>query len=206
MNFLLSILLMFSMGAYAQCPPVDEPVPEPAEVEVIVPLPVDRAETLKMNVLIATTFATRRAKYEKAVALAKKVIASKLFKDMVLAHKYNGISGFANSVESPSAVYESLLDGAERLSPAIDNEIDLEVRFYTAANSVIGYTNPSIKYINVNTKFFDRFAIPSVAANLVHEYMHKLGYGHDSSATARRPYSVPYAIGNIVRSIGTKIQ
>jgi hypothetical protein len=76
------------------------------------------------------------------------------------------------------------------------------VKLYYESSSIVGYTSPSISYINVNTKFFDSYAINSVAANLFHEWLHKLGYGHDVSATARRPYSVPYGIGSIIRTVG----
>lgn len=73
---------------------------------------------------------------------------------------------------------------------------------YYQASSVVGYTSPSITYINVNTKFFNTYAANQVAGNLFHEWLHKLGYSHDSSATAKRPYTVPYAIGYMVRDIG----
>jgi hypothetical protein len=70
----------------------------------------------------------------------------------------------------------------------------------------VGYTNGSIKYINVNTKFFDQYTSSSVAANLVHEYMHKLGYGHAVSYSKARDSSVPYLLGSTVRAMGKKYE
>jgi hypothetical protein len=35
----------------------------------------------------------------------------------------------------------------------------------------------------------------------MHEWMHKLGFNHDTKWSASREYSVPYAIGNIFEEI-----
>jgi hypothetical protein len=78
----------------------------------------------------------------------------------------------------------------------------LEVELYYAANSVVGYTNSGTRRIWVNTKFFNSFQENSVAGNLFHEWLHKLGYTHDVSSTPTRPYSIPYAVGYIMGNIG----
>jgi hypothetical protein len=80
--------------------------------------------------------------------------------------------------------------------------MDLEVELYYAANSVVGYTYGGSKRIWVNTKFFNSFKENSVAGNLFHEWLHKLGYTHSYASTPTRPYSVPYAIGRIMGNIG----
>lgn len=180
--------------------PDAEPAPTPAPVPPTSGSLPSKAETFKVNVTFSGAAATdkRIAKYKQAIEFLKKEIATKTFKDRVLAHKYNGKPGFASSSDSNQKVYDKLLSGAETLSPKEDNELDLEVRFYYASNSTVGYTYPTVNYINVNTKFFDGYNITSVARNLLHEYMHKIGYGHDSARTARRPYSVPYAMGSIL--------
>lgn len=182
---------------------VEEPAPTPAPSvppsEVVVP---NLATTFKVNVIFGgNPTAAQKEKYAKAIEVLKKNIASKEFKARVLAHKYDGKSGFASSSETPLQVYNKLLSGAEKLSPQVDNELDLEARFYYANNSTVGYTYPNVKYIMINTKFFNSYTPTSVARNLLHEYLHKLGYGHDSAATARRPYSVPYALGGMVRTL-----
>lgn len=145
-------------------------------------------------------------KYAKAIEVFKKVIKDPEFKKRVLAHKkLNGSLGFENTTDTPAKVYEKLLQASETFKKAeIDHDVDIEVRFYYANNSTVGYTYPNVGYINVNTKFFDGYKPNSVAANLLHEYMHKLGYGHDSARTTRRPYSVPYGMGSIMSSLGAK--
>lgn len=178
--------------------PISAPPPEP-----ISNVP-SLALTFKTNVQYLTGFDySDEVKYDKAVALVKKVVATEAFKNRVLDHYYNGTKSFANNNGlSNQQIYQSVLDAAEKLTPTKNNTLDVGVKLYYENNSVVGWTSTSITYINVNTKFFDQYAINSIAGNLFHEWLHKLGYGHDSTATARRPYSVPYAIGYIIRDIG----
>ena len=118
-------------------------------------------------------------------------------------HTYGGSKTYANAAgKTNEQIYQSILDAAETLQPTKNNTLDVGVKLYYEASTIVGYTNGSITYINVNTKFFDTYDANEVAGNLFHEWLHKLGYGHDSAATAARPYSVPYAIGYMVRNIG----
>jgi hypothetical protein len=162
-----------------------------------------KALSFKTNVSYMNFTDAQKAKYNKAVALVKKVVATEAFRKKVLNFIYAGVKRFSNNDgKSNSQIYQSILDAAEKLKPSKNNTMDLGVKLYYEASSVVGYTNPSITYINVNTKFFNNYSVNEVAGNLFHEWLHKLGYGHDSSSTSRRPYSVPYAIGYMVRDIG----
>lgn len=161
------------------------------------------ALSFKTKVALINLTATQTSKYNKAVSIVKKVVGTESFKKKILNYLYSGSRQFANNNGKTNAqIYQSILDAAESLKPIKNNTMDLGVKMYYAANSVVGYTNPSITYINVNTKFFNTYAANQVAGNLFHEWLHKLGYGHDSAATARRPYSVPYAVGYMIRDIG----
>jgi ssRNA-specific RNase YbeY (16S rRNA maturation enzyme) len=161
------------------------------------------ALSFKTNVAMMNFTAAQKAKYNKAIEIVKKVVKTESFRKKVLNFIYAGKKAFANNDgKSNSQIYQSVLDAAESLKPAKNNTMDLGVKMYYANNSVVGYTNPSITYINVNTKFFNQYAANQVAGNLFHEWLHKIGYDHDSSSTSRRPYSVPYAIGYIVRDLG----
>lgn len=187
--------------------PVLEPKPEPIEVPVPASPVVEVVKPehkLKMNIKFygSASTAARRAKYEKAMLTFQKVTDSSEFKSKVLAFKFQQMSGDVR--KGNEAVYANILDANEKLQPEKDGEVDMEVEFYYAANSTVGYTYPNVKRIYVNTKFFDSYKPSSVAANLIHEWLHKLGYGHDSASTARRPYSVPYGVGSIMRSLGAK--
>lgn len=163
-----------------------------------------QALSFKTNVSYLSGFSTTdEEKYNEAVAIVKKVVATEAFRTQVLNHTYGGSKTYANNGGKTNAqIYQSILDAAESLQPKKNNTMDVGVKLYYEASTVVGYTNGSITYINVNTKFFDSYDANEVAGNLFHEWLHKLGYGHDSAATAARPYSVPYAIGYMVRNIG----
>lgn len=176
-----------------------EPAPAPTPVPNVPAL----ALSFKTNVYLYNLTDSQETKYNKAVALVKKVVGTEAFRTRILNHKYSGIKQFVNNNGlTNSQIYQSILDAAEKLQPAKNNTMDVGVKFYYTNNSVVGWTNTSITYINVNTKFFNQYDVNEVAGNLFHEWLHKLGYGHDSSATARRPYSVPYAVGYMIRDIG----
>lgn len=163
----------------------------------------DLAKTFGANIAFIDFTATQEEKYNKAIELVKLVVATNEFKEKVLAHTYNGSKQFAdNNGKTNAQIYQSILEAAERLRPAKNNQMDLEVELYYADNNVVGYTNTGTTQIWVNTKYFNQYAINSVASNLFHEWLHKVGYGHDSAATAKRPYSVPYAVGYMIRDIG----
>ena len=162
-----------------------------------------QALSFKTNVTLMNLTAAQKTKYNKAVAIVKKVVGTEAFRSKVLGFKYAGKTQYAdNKGRTNAQIYQSILDAAESLKPIKNNTMDLGVKMYYAANSVVGYTSTSITYINVNTKFFNTYAANQVAGNLFHEWLHKIGYGHDSASTSKRPYSVPYAIGYMMRDIG----
>lgn len=162
-----------------------------------------QALSFKTNVTLMNLTSTQASKYNKAVAMVKKVVATEAFRKKVLNHTYGGVKKFVdNNGKTNAQIYQSILDAAEKLKLVKNNTMDLGVKMYYQASSVVGYTSTNISYINVNTKFFNTYAVNQVAGNLFHEWLHKLGYGHSASATASRPYSVPYAIGYMVRDLG----
>lgn len=192
-------------------PVVTNPSPEPAP-SPSPELPPDPAETFKINITFGGdakyNTESRREKYRKAIVLMKKVVATKEFRDRIFAHEY-GSNDFAHMSTDPcktdDCLYQHILDGNEKLSNTKDNEMDMEVRFYYSSSNTVGYTYAGVKYIYVNVRYFDSYALSSVCANMMHEWLHKLGYGHDSASTARRPYSIPYAVGGITKSVGSKL-
>lgn len=147
-----------------------------------------------------------REKVQRALDLIRQVVQTEEFRDRVLNHRYNGARAFSSTTKTNAQVYQALLDGAETLRPSVDHEMDLELELYTNnSNNVVGYTYPNVLKIWMNTKYFNQYEPCEVARNLIHEWTHKLGYGHDSDVTARRPYSVPYAVGSIVQDIACEL-
>jgi hypothetical protein len=109
---------------------------------------------------------------------------------------------FHDTDDTNAQVLEKLLSGADELNPARDGDIDLFLCLYYKANNVIGYTNPGTNEININKFYFlpnlhTKQGKCDIVNNVVHEYMHKVGYGHSYFNNAYRPYSVPYAVGNL---------
>ena len=145
---------------------------------------------------------SQEAKIQKAEDKIKSVIASSAFKEAVLNFTYNGKKQFNdNKGLSNFEIYMKILNGAERLSPFQNNRMDLKVRLYFENSNTVGYTSTLSPYINMNKKYFNTFSPDSVASNMTHEWLHKIGFGHAVSYSTHRDYSVPYAVGRIIKKL-----
>ncbi len=165
----------------------------------------NEATTFETNVYLVNFVDSREVKMQEAIEIVKLVIGTEEFKNRILSHTYNGARTFVdNGGYSNAQIYKIILDAAERLQPAKNNTMDVEAELYTASTNVVGYTYPSSRRIWVNTKYFDQYTPAGVAHNLMHEWMHKLGFDHSQSWNAARDYSVPYAVGDLVGEIGKK--
>lgn len=146
-------------------------------------------------------------KVQAALEFIQQIIRTSAFRERVLNHTYQGVKQFVdNNGLTNEQIYEKLLDGAETLRPVIDHQMDLDLELYTNySTSTVGYTYANTIKIWMNRKYFDAYDPEEVARNVFHEWTHKLGFGHDSSATSRRPYSVPYALGSIMQDLAYKL-
>lgn len=141
-------------------------------------------------------------KMRDALERARLILNSTEFKERVLNHTFNGERTFVdNNGDSNEKVYETIMAAAETLYPEVDEEMDLDITLYYKNNSTVGYTYPDTVRIWVNNKFFSGYTLGQVAANAVHEWTHKIGYGHSFYNNAQRPYSVPYAVGSIIKEL-----
>ncbi len=167
------------------------------------------AQPLKVNIQSARYFS--QSEYDKLMAaqkLIEKVINGAEFKNRVLNFTYNGQTTFVqNNGMTNQQIYDYMMTGAEMYptqTPA-DSLMDFDLELYTSSwfgRGTLGYTDTSTKTIHMNTRFYDGAGPADVAMNLTHEWLHKMGFDHDSNRTARRDYSVPYAIGYIMRDLG----
>lgn len=149
---------------------------------------------------------TDSEKLAHAADLVKRVIQTQEFKDAVVGFTYNGERTFVdNNGLTNLQIYDRIIIGAEKLTPAQNYTLDVQVRLYYDDSTTIGYTFPSSLGIWMNTKYFDRYTPYQVAGNLTHEWVHKLGFTHDVESTPGRPYSVPYAVGYIVRQLAAEL-
>jgi hypothetical protein len=143
-------------------------------------------------------------KIEAASRLIRNIVRTPEFKKEILAHTWKGKKTFAdNNGLSNAEIYQRIIEGSEtstNLGP--NNTMDLEIELYTDYDSItIGYTYPNIVRIYMNRKYFNKFRPYQVADNMMHEWLHKIGFGHAVKDTPERPYSVPYAVGYIVKRI-----
>jgi hypothetical protein len=166
------------------------------------------ALTFDVNAMMMNFSKAQAEKIHEAAKLIKKVIASPEFKSRVLNFKYNGRKQFVdNGGLTNEQIYKKILLASEEMLPLGNNNVmDLELELYTdhEANT-IGYTYPDIVRVYMNTKYFNRFLPHQVADNMIHEWLHKLGFEHAVEPTPSRSSSVPYAIGYLVKELAQEL-
>ncbi|MFP5384901.1 MAG: hypothetical protein ACLGHN_02395 [Bacteriovoracia bacterium] len=150
---------------------------------------------------------TQEEKVRRAVDLIKKVVRTQEFKQRVLNYQYKGEKRFFdNHGFSNEEIYQKILDGAEMMgNTKKNNMMDVELELYHQKTTTIGYTYPNTVRIWMNKKYFNRYTPIKVADNLMHEWMHKLGFTHAVKWSKDRDHSVPYAIGYLVEELAAKI-
>lgn len=181
---------------------IDQSITDGSILDPATGLPIG-ALTFNSNIQFFNFDSEQQDKMERAIEVIKLVVATEEFRNKVLNHTYNGKKTFIDNGGFTNAqIYQKILEGAEALQPTRNNTLDAEVELYYAATNIVGYTYPSSKRIWVNTKYFSTYTAAGVAHNLFHEWMHKLGFNHATSWSESRDYSVPYAIGSMMGSIG----
>ena len=163
------------------------------------------AMTFDTNVTPIGTTSPQEAKIQAAEMKIKDVVGSEEFRSAVLNHTYGGKKTFVDNKGLTNAqIYQKILDGAETLQPKKNNAMDMFVKLYYQNSIVVGYTTTGSKTINMNTKYFNTYTSSGVSHNMMHEWLHKLGFTHAASYSVSRNYSVPYAIGNIMGKLAVK--
>lgn len=160
------------------------------------------ASYLVVKPMKLTGFGTAsKAKLQKAFDALEHVLNSEEFKEAVINFKNKkGERAFAsNDGKSNEEIYQLIMEGRETLQQNSPGEMNLYLKLYTNWFSrVIGYTTPSVNTINMNWKYFRYYTPGDVAGNLMHEWLHKLGFDHRS---ASEHDSVPYAVGYLVEDM-----
>lgn len=161
------------------------------------------AQSFETNIEFINFSSIQKEKMERAIDIIKLVIATEEFKAAVLNHTYNGKKTFVdNNGFTNDQIYQLILNGAEKLQPAINNTLDAEVQLYYEDSNTIGYTYSSSRRIYINSKYFNAYTASGVAHNLFHEWLHKLGFNHAASWSDSRDFSVPYSLGYLMGEIG----
>lgn len=164
------------------------------------------AYTFDFNIKTIRMSRMKEQKIYEAVEILRMVFSSPEFKRRILRHRFNGRYRFAkNKGLTNRQIYYRILNGMERLYPYQNNAMDVEIELYSDYTSnVLGFTRPRSRRIWMNTKYFNRNTPVQIASNLTHEWLHKLGFDHERHRCWSRKYSVPYAVGYIVRDLAKK--
>jgi hypothetical protein len=144
-------------------------------------------------------------KLREAFHLLELAVNSEEFKDRVINFRnQRGERAFAsNNGLTNEEIYQIFMSGKEILQPTTLGEMNFYLKLYHRPwSKVIGYTSETTNLININWKFFKGYMPYDVAANLGHEWTHKIGFDHKSAAEHD---SAPYAIGYILGDIAEKI-
>ena len=126
----------------------------------------------------------------------------------MLNYSYKGAREFVdNGGLSNEEIYKKILEGAEQMGNRLkNNTMDVELELYHQTTKTIGYTYPNTVRIWMNKKYFNRYTPIKVADNLMHEWMHKLGFTHATTWSADRDHTVPYAIGYLIEDLAVNFQ
>jgi hypothetical protein len=146
------------------------------------------------------------------IPLLEKVANSGLFKRLVLDYDQY-MEGFKKPYSSKffpdhsnKEIYNLFMSGADKFNPEPDNDMDLFLTSYYSRKNVVGYTYPSTFKTWVNRKFFVRRlksknGHAKIIGNIIHEYMHNLGFSHNKRWNSTRKHTVPYAYGRIAEEV-----
>jgi len=160
-------------------------------------------------------FSTKdQAKLASAISVWEKVFNSSKFRAQVLYFAYSDentsriVNNFNYWPRDPASSREKVLDLLLKANEKTNNEgddyqadvwLNLDLK---QVRGVLGYTYPNSKFQWIYSWFFRSAKIEDIAMNLAHEYCHKLGFDHAFENVANRRYSVPYAIGYLVKDLG----
>lgn len=104
-----------------------------------------------------------------------------------------------NNELTKKQILNKIMTGAEILDPMPDKEIDIFLKVDRRnRRSVIGYTYSSVKWQWIYSWVLRKYDVYDVAANLLHEWAHCIGFGHERRYNPLREFTVPYALGRFV--------
>lgn len=129
----------------------------------------------------------------------ERIINSEMFKAMVQNHRVRGIRTFVeNNDMSNDQIYKMLILGQEKLSPDLDLKWDIS--FYATVipwnNNIVAYTTPYSNTITYNAAFLHQDDAQH-SRTICHEYLHLVGFYHDSYPSGAYNFTPAYAIGDI---------
>jgi len=213
-RILMFLPLIYVVNSYASQHPVFEDHTDKGEILVEADkttLVIKRNNRLGIRVHTRNFSKQDIVKLYQATKILEKVMNSPQLKNLIENFEYKGEKQFHQNKDLTNLqIYSHIMTGSEDLKPNADQTMDFDLTMYRSWNpfsSVKGYTKPGTMRIWIHSKFYRRssWSVIDVASNLAHEWLHKMGFGHDYYYNEDRPYSVPYAIGNIVAQVAQQM-
>lgn len=149
--------------------------------------------------------------FEKLNTIKRKQKALQIEKEMELivnsklwASKWEAILGFSGETSnykhmSGKEVLKMINCADEILLPNTKGVINIDIDDVYLRRGIVGYTYATVLTVFTNTRFFDSEDLSpeyhhrkQSGSNLLHEWLHKIGFDHDFYSTERRPFSVCY--------------
>lgn len=164
------------------------------------------------------------AKFEKALEIMEEVMNSEEFRTKVISYKRasNGKREYQKNflwkdseiTFTNEEIYQIIMNGDEKMRPNTIGEMNFNSRVRVCrwntspmrwkwCQSVVGSTTPaSSKMITLNWKFYKKFEVNQMVANMVHEWLHLLGFLHGKKHMREE---VPYVVGTIAGEVAKGI-
>lgn len=182
--------------------------------------------TLKINVQIESyrfPNSSQKKRFQKALALLPQVLNSYEFKSKVIAYTRSGkgrnyqknyLWNDKEKTLTNEEIYNVIMTGDEKMIPGSTGEMNIyswvkycnwrqTIRSPLWCSKVIGSTSPkSSKWIKLNWKFYKKFRTDQMVSNLVHEWIHLLGFLHGKENMTQE---VPYVVGSIAGEVAAQI-
>jgi hypothetical protein len=161
----------------------------------------------------------QKARFERAQSILETVMNSEEFKYRVLAYirssdgqrlyQKNYLWNDSETRFTNEDVYDLVMGGNEFMVPDTLGEMNLNAyvkqcnwfmnKVSIWCRAVIGSTNPgSSKWIKLNWKFYKRYKTSEMVSNMVHEWLHLLGFLHGKENMREE---VPYVVGSIAGQV-----
>ncbi|MBA2404705.1 MAG: hypothetical protein H0V66_08030 [Bdellovibrionales bacterium] len=162
----------------------------------------------------------QKAKFEKALAIMEEVMNSEEFKTKVIAYERRGVRSYqknylwsaSTKLLSNEEIYQVIMNGDEKKRPDTKGEMNFnswvrvcnKLQMATLwCRQVIGSTTPDSSFwIKLNWTFYKSFETHEMVANMVHEWIHLLGFLHGNERTEEE---VPYVVGDIAGEVAKGI-
>jgi len=154
----------------------------------------------------------QRERLFRTFELLEEIVNSEEFKEKVITYagpRGKCTSGYCYSGNylwsdgkkrlSNAEIYQTIMNGEEKMRPSTPGEMNLNIKSWRFWGKTIGSTSPhTSKWIRINWKrYYWRYEVPSMVNNILHEWIHLLGFLH-SEDQSRNP---SYVIGRIAQDL-----